>query len=74
MIDLSYVKDYSSDTVYKDFLGDAEGYDLEKFIGKKIKRIENNEYTLKIIFEDNSWIEANGSRWDGCCLGVDYEF
>ena len=67
------VKDYNSETVLKTYLGDANEWDLERLIGKKIKRIENEEYKLKIIFEDDSWIEANGHTYDGCSLYVNIE-
>ena len=70
---LTQVKDYSSDTVLKEYLGDANEWDLERLIGKKVKRIENREYHLKIIFEDGSWIDIGGALYGDCSLGVEIE-
>ena len=68
------IEDYSSDTVFCD--SDGEGYppDLEKIIGKKVKRIENYEYSLKVIFEDDSFIECISNTYDGAALDVETGF
>lgn len=65
------VVDYKSDVVTKDYLGDGKSGELEDCIGKKVVRIENTEYCLKVFFADGSWLEASGSRWDDSALGVE---
>ena len=52
--------DYISDTVYCEFNSDAIGADLQKFIGKTIKRIEAWESTFVIVFDDDTQIQLRG--------------
>jgi hypothetical protein len=63
--------DYISDNVKVNWLADGNPNQLEELIGKKVKEIINGEYSLKIIFEDGSYIETSGVRYGDCPLGVE---
>ena len=60
---------YKTDTVFKDFLGEGDPTKLERLIGKTVKRIENYEHNLRIIFTDDTFIESEGCMWDDGALG-----
>lgn len=66
-------KDYESETVFVSYSASGGNGRLEELIGKKVKRIENSEYHLKIIFEDDSFIESSGDSYDGAPLDVKVE-
>ena len=68
---LEEVKNYETDNVFCAYLGDAIPDELEEIIGKKVKEIVNDEYSLRIIFNDDSYIECNGARWGDSSLGVE---
>lgn len=59
------MNDYESENVIVEYCAIGYGPALENFIGKKVKKIINNKYSLKIIFEDDSYIEAQGSVYGG---------
>lgn len=63
---------YSAVTVSD--LGDGDAKELERFIGKILSKIDSKEHSLTLTFTDGSSIEAKGSRWDDCALGVYCEF
>lgn len=46
--------------------------DALTFIGKRLTKIENGEYSLTLTFEDGSTIESRGNTYDGCALDVDF--
>lgn len=66
-------EDYISDNVKVNWLADGKPYQLEELIGKKVKEIINGEYSLKIIFEDGSYIETSGSSYNDCPLDIECE-
>ena len=52
---------------------DATKEECAAMIGKKVAEIKAEEYGFTMIFDDGSSVEIRGGRWDGCCLGVEYD-
>lgn len=51
---------------------DPDKSSAEAMIGKCLVAIENNEYTLSLVFDDETRIFARGSNYDGCALEVEF--
>ena len=64
--DTKKTKDYICE-----YLSDLHPVDCKALMGKTIKHIHAREYSLTIIFTDDSELEVSGHTYSGCSLDVE---
>lgn len=65
--------DKITENVFCAYLSGATLDECESLIGKTIAKIEAREYSFRIIFTDESFVECSGNTYDGCSMGVEVE-
>jgi hypothetical protein len=65
--------DYKNTNCTVDYLSNLSPGEAESMIGKTVAKIEAHEYSIKIIFTDESEFFAAGATSGDCALRTDYD-
>lgn len=68
---IASTEDYKTDDIWIEFASDMNIEEAKSLIGKTISKVISTEYSVYLVFTDNSTMQATGSRWGDCSLGIE---